>query len=77
MKKKPVVVKPGGWSPWKYDKCTSGCVEKSKGYQNKQRECNNPKPINTDEGCEGSSYETALCNDRTVRNNNFVNLFVL
>ncbi|CAH0551239.1 unnamed protein product [Brassicogethes aeneus] len=60
---KPVKIVPGGWSAWKPATCSSGCVEKSLGYQMKKRFCNNPTPVNTDEGCEGSSIEFGLCYD--------------
>lgn len=72
LKKKPVKVRPGGWSQWNLDKCSSGCLTNSKGFQNRQRDCNNPTPINTDEGCEGNSYETVLCKD-----NNVSHLFII
>lgn len=66
-KQKPLATKPGGWGPWKPGKCSSGCITKSKGFQDRRRECDNPKPVNTDEGCEGTSYDTVLCNDANVR----------
>ncbi|XP_017772302.1 PREDICTED: A disintegrin and metalloproteinase with thrombospondin motifs 6-like [Nicrophorus vespilloides] len=60
---KPVDTVPGGWGPWKTGSCTSGCILKSQGYQDKRRICNSPYPLNTDKGCEGSSYEIGLCKD--------------
>ncbi|CAG9829104.1 unnamed protein product [Diabrotica balteata] len=63
---KPVKVVPGGWGPWKEGVCSSGCIEKSKGNTSKRRLCNNPAPLNTDEGCEGSSVQFGLCNDSKV-----------
>lgn len=62
----PPKVVPGGWGPWKKSSCTSGCIEKSLGYQTKQRYCSNPVPVNTDQGCEGSSYTVGLCDDTRV-----------
>lgn len=32
------------------------------------RTCNNPKPVNTDEGCEGPKNEAVLCKDDKVYN---------
>ncbi|KAJ8925540.1 hypothetical protein NQ315_009380 [Exocentrus adspersus] len=63
---KPVKTIPGGWGPWKVGICNSGCIEKSVGYQKKHRFCNNPAPVNTDEGCEGPSVEFGLCNDNKI-----------
>lgn len=53
----------GGWSNWKISQCSSGCVLKSKGYQERRRTCDNPIPQNTDEGCDGNSYDVVLCDD--------------
>lgn len=64
--KKPVKVVPGGWSKWVDGKCSSGCLQKSRGFQMKRRYCNNPTPVNTDQGCEGSSVKFALCKDENV-----------
>ena len=58
--------KPGGWSSWKATKCKTECLQNSKGYQNQRRECNNPAPVNTDEGCEGPPKIVALCNDNKI-----------
>lgn len=63
---KPPSVIPGGWSPWKTGVCISGCLFKSKGSVEKNRNCNNPAPVNTDKGCDGSSYEKGFCDDRKV-----------
>ncbi|KAJ8935149.1 hypothetical protein NQ314_012967, partial [Rhamnusium bicolor] len=65
---KPVKVVPGGWGPWKEGSCSSGCLEKSMGHVMKRRFCNNPTPLNTDQGCEGSSVEFGLCNDNKQYN---------
>lgn len=62
----PVKVIPGGWSQWKMSGCSSGCIEKSLGHQTKQRFCNNPTPVNTDQGCDGPSYSVGLCSDYKV-----------
>lgn len=59
-------VVPGGWSPWKTSKCASACIQKSKGFQTRRRVCDNPKPVNTNEGCDGSSYDVELCDDSRV-----------
>ncbi|KAL3288422.1 hypothetical protein HHI36_002868, partial [Cryptolaemus montrouzieri] len=64
----PTMVVPGGWGPWKQGTCKSGCIEKSRGYTTKRRICNNPPPINTDLGCEGSSVEFAICKDENICN---------
>ncbi|XP_018574479.1 A disintegrin and metalloproteinase with thrombospondin motifs adt-2-like [Anoplophora glabripennis] len=63
---KPVKNVPGGWGPWKEGNCNSGCIEKSMGHAMKRRYCNNPTPINTDEGCEGASVEFELCSDNKI-----------
>ncbi|VEN34120.1 unnamed protein product [Callosobruchus maculatus] len=63
---KPISSKPGGWGPWKQGECLSGCLEKSVGYSIKRRFCNNPKPLNSDEGCLGSNVERALCSDQKI-----------
>ncbi|CAH1981328.1 unnamed protein product [Acanthoscelides obtectus] len=63
---KPFSSKPGGWGPWKRGECQSGCIEKSMGYSIKRRFCNNPKPVNSDEGCVGSSMERELCSDKKI-----------
>lgn len=60
---KPIEVIRGGWSEWKIEECISGCLFKSKGHQKKRRLCDNPPPKNTDEGCEGISYDVGLCDD--------------
>lgn len=64
-KKKPSVIQ-GGWSKWRYEPCSSGCIAKGRGYMAKRRTCNNPRPINTEDGCEGNSYEVVLCKDDKV-----------
>ncbi|XP_015365933.1 PREDICTED: A disintegrin and metalloproteinase with thrombospondin motifs 3-like [Diuraphis noxia] len=61
--KKPKKIIKGGWSQWKVHECTSGCIHKSKGFRSRTRMCNNPKPINTNEGCEGPRHEAVLCKD--------------
>ncbi|XP_060842752.1 A disintegrin and metalloproteinase with thrombospondin motifs adt-2-like [Rhopalosiphum padi] len=61
--KKPKKIIKGGWSQWKVHECTSGCIHKSKGFRSRTRTCNNPKPINTNEGCEGPKQEAVLCKD--------------
>ncbi|CAB3373818.1 Hypothetical predicted protein [Cloeon dipterum] len=64
---KPLTEFPGGWSAWKEDgKCSSGCIKDSKGSQNKRRACDNPKPVNTDEGCDGPSFSVGLCDDNKM-----------
>ncbi len=60
---KPIL---GGWSPWKKSKCKSSCITDSKGYQLRRRECNNPVPVNTDQGCEGPAHGVFLCDDRKL-----------
>ncbi|XP_025421682.1 A disintegrin and metalloproteinase with thrombospondin motifs adt-2-like isoform X2 [Sipha flava] len=61
--KKPQKIIKGGWSQWKVHECTSGCIHKSKGFRLRTRTCNNPKPINTNEGCEGPKHDSVLCKD--------------
>lgn len=56
----------GGWGQWKTNKCKSECIVKSKGFQNRSRLCDNPRPVNTDEGCEGVAYDVHLCKDEWV-----------
>ncbi|XP_049961994.1 A disintegrin and metalloproteinase with thrombospondin motifs adt-2-like [Schistocerca serialis cubense] len=62
-RKKPPKVVKGGWSAWKPEACTSGCIIKSKGFQRRRRSCDNPKPVNTEEGCPGPSFDVVLCKD--------------
>ncbi|XP_058447039.1 A disintegrin and metalloproteinase with thrombospondin motifs adt-2-like [Malaya genurostris] len=66
QKKKPSNVIKGGWSEWDIGDCNSGCLEHSKGFQQKSRRCDNPKPVNTDAGCEGSAYDVTVCNDEKL-----------
>nr|XP_034177349.1 A disintegrin and metalloproteinase with thrombospondin motifs adt-2 [Osmia lignaria] len=56
-------VQPGGWSEWRTGSCRSGCLSKSTGAQTRQRFCNNPTPMNTVIGCEGTRYDVVLCKD--------------
>lgn len=63
---KPMKVVFGGWGPWIETPCTSGCIEKSKGFQLKKRQCNNPTPVNTDKGCDGPSMEFGICKDNQI-----------
>ncbi|XP_050422560.1 A disintegrin and metalloproteinase with thrombospondin motifs adt-2-like [Adelges cooleyi] len=64
--KKPKKIIRGGWGPWKVHECTSGCIHKSKGFRLRTRKCDDPAPINTDEGCEGPKQETVICKDDKV-----------
>ncbi|KAH1015088.1 hypothetical protein HUJ05_012866 [Dendroctonus ponderosae] len=63
---KPVKVTPGGWSVWRKGLCTSGCIQKAKGMQTSTRECNNPAPVNTDQGCEGVNSQFNFCRDDNI-----------
>ncbi|XP_034237574.1 A disintegrin and metalloproteinase with thrombospondin motifs adt-1-like [Thrips palmi] len=65
-RKKPVKVVKGGWSPWRSEPCQSGCIAKARGFQKRRRSCTNPRPVNTDEGCEGPSVDVVLCKDDNV-----------
>ncbi|KAJ1524302.1 hypothetical protein ONE63_010813 [Megalurothrips usitatus] len=65
-RKKPIKVVKGGWSPWRSEPCQSGCISKARGFQKRRRTCTNPRPVNTDEGCEGSSVDVVLCKDDHV-----------
>ncbi|CAH1393194.1 unnamed protein product [Nezara viridula] len=56
----------GEWSEWSTDKCQSGCILNSKGFRSRKRVCNNPSPVNTNEGCDGLSYEVLLCSDNKI-----------
>ncbi len=50
----------GGWSPWSvWNQCTKKC---GNGYQNRKRDCTNPKPMNGGRSCGSRSYETRYCN---------------
>ncbi|XP_030758817.1 A disintegrin and metalloproteinase with thrombospondin motifs 5-like, partial [Sitophilus oryzae] len=60
---KPVQVTPGGWSSWMKSSCSSGCLSNAKGIQMSTRECNNPPPKNTDQGCEGTNRQFNFCKD--------------
>ncbi|EFA07053.2 A disintegrin and metalloproteinase with thrombospondin motifs adt-1 [Tribolium castaneum] len=63
---KPMKVVSGGWGPWKESPCTSGCIEKSRGFQVKTRQCDSPAPLNTDQGCQGSSVQFGVCRDDKI-----------
>ncbi|XP_053673869.1 A disintegrin and metalloproteinase with thrombospondin motifs adt-2-like [Anopheles nili] len=63
QKKKPTNTVPGGWSEWMDEDCVSGCLERSKGYRRRTRSCDNPPPVNTDQGCEGAALDIAICDD--------------
>lgn len=54
---------PGGWSEWETEECQSGCMYRSKGYKKHHRTCNSPAAQNTEDGCEGMSFDVTLCND--------------
>ncbi|XP_071455114.1 A disintegrin and metalloproteinase with thrombospondin motifs adt-2-like [Hetaerina americana] len=60
---KPIKPIKGGWSDWKSSGCSSGCIEKSKGYQERRRVCDNPKPVYSNDGCEGPSFDVTTCVD--------------
>jgi hypothetical protein len=32
----------------------------------KRRACDSPKPVNTEDGCEGTAFSVALCKDDKV-----------
>ncbi|XP_053665612.1 A disintegrin and metalloproteinase with thrombospondin motifs adt-2-like [Anopheles marshallii] len=70
QKKKPSYIVPGGWSEWKDEECVSGCLEQSKGYKRRTRHCDNPAPVNTDQGCEGVALDIAICDDGKLCNLN-------
>lgn len=57
---------PGNWGPWKEGTCSSGCLEKSKGQTTRRRHCDNPTPVGTDAGCEGSGFQIVVCDDTKV-----------
>nr|XP_029709746.1 A disintegrin and metalloproteinase with thrombospondin motifs adt-2-like [Aedes albopictus] len=66
QKKKPITVVRGGWSEWMIGDCNSGCLARSRGFQQRTRRCDNPKPVNTDEGCDGSAYDVMVCDDEKL-----------
>ncbi|KXJ81822.1 hypothetical protein RP20_CCG017866 [Aedes albopictus] len=69
QKKKPITVVRGGWSEWMVGDCNSGCLARSRGFQQRTRRCDNPKPVNTDEGCDGSAYDVMVCDDEKLCSN--------
>ncbi|EDS32641.1 conserved hypothetical protein [Culex quinquefasciatus] len=66
QKKKPLNVVKGGWGEWVTEDCNSGCLERSRGFQQRTRHCDSPKPVNTDAGCEGSAYDVVVCDDEQL-----------
>ncbi|XP_049548139.1 A disintegrin and metalloproteinase with thrombospondin motifs adt-2-like [Anopheles darlingi] len=66
QKKKPTNAVPGGWSEWSDEDCVSGCLEQSKGFRRRTRRCDNPVPVNTDQGCEGVALDIAVCEDQAL-----------
>ncbi|KAI9556544.1 hypothetical protein GHT06_016334 [Daphnia sinensis] len=58
----------GGWSDWKHKPCQSGCLEKSKGAVESERECNDPTPSDVLHRCEGASVKASICDDTQVCN---------
>lgn len=65
-KPKPGNVIHGGWTAWNSSACQSGCIKSSVGYKERRRSCSNPVPVNSDQGCEGPSYDVILCKDNKV-----------
>ncbi|XP_076034789.1 uncharacterized protein LOC143021271 [Oratosquilla oratoria] len=59
----PPVVVQGGWSAWHQEECQSGCLESATGVQISHRRCNNPKPQNTLQRCQGLDTSLVLCSD--------------
>lgn len=59
----------GGWSAWQLDECESGCLRGSMGFQRRRRRCDNPVPVHSSGGCEGSAYDTVGCDDVKVSRN--------
>lgn len=55
--------RPGGWGAWKEESCRSGCIRGASGARARRRTCDNPSPRNSDDGCEGFSYDVVLCDD--------------
>ncbi|KAJ8880452.1 hypothetical protein PR048_016922 [Dryococelus australis] len=41
----------------------AGTVVRARSFQTRKRTCDNPKPVNTEEGCEGPSFDVLLCKD--------------
>jgi len=52
---------PAYWSPWKFSKCNSGCIVRSKGYVTKTRTCITPQSSSST--CSGHSKEVNLCHN--------------
>ncbi|XP_058122660.1 A disintegrin and metalloproteinase with thrombospondin motifs adt-2-like [Anopheles ziemanni] len=70
QKKKPTNSTPGGWGGWMDDECISGCLEQSRGYKRRTRRCDNPPPVNTDQGCEGVAVDVTVCDDQQLCHSN-------
>ncbi|XP_028394125.1 uncharacterized protein LOC114518347 [Dendronephthya gigantea] len=52
----------GRWSPWSlWNQCTKKC---GTGFQQRKRECTNPRPKNGGRSCGSQSYETRYCNSQ-------------
>ena len=52
---------PGGWDTWsKWTECSKKC---NGGTRSRERICNNPKPENGGEECEGEPEESIGCNE--------------
>ncbi|XP_037042307.1 A disintegrin and metalloproteinase with thrombospondin motifs adt-2-like [Bradysia coprophila] len=63
---KPIEYVKGGWSDWMNGTCKSDCLMDGLGHQRRERKCDNPTPVNTDEGCSGPAYTMALCSDSEI-----------
>ncbi|XP_043479989.1 A disintegrin and metalloproteinase with thrombospondin motifs adt-2-like [Leptopilina heterotoma] len=49
----------GVWSEWRTEKCQSGCIQKSRGFVNRRRKCDNSD-------CEGNSLDVQICRDERL-----------
>ena len=56
----------GNWTEWQTETCTSGCLEKSKGFSRQTRSCTNPKPKDSTAYCEGYYIRGSLCEDTSL-----------
>ncbi|KAI1290081.1 A disintegrin and metalloproteinase with thrombospondin motifs 7 [Halotydeus destructor] len=60
----PLQVAKGDWSPWRVvHQCESKCIVNSFGHVTLKRTCNNPKPRNTNDYCQGDASRVTLCED--------------
>lgn len=54
------------WRQWRVFEPGAHRSASLPGFQKRRRSCTNPRPVNTDEGCEGPSVDVVLCKDDNV-----------